>query len=209
MPTKSRVEALVDGIFAVSMTLLVLDLKLPDGVRLVSNTDLVSHFSSVSQTFLVYVLSFVVLAMFWVAHSYQFHLVEKLDRPLLWINFMFLLLTTTVPFTTNLVSTHGDLSAAVTLYAGNLLLLGAALLLHVHRLRRHPALATNELTPARGSNAEIRLVFFCAVPLVAIAVAQVAPRWGMRVLYLLALMHFQPGQLSRTTASTGAGGRSG
>ncbi|MGH3427878.1 MAG: TMEM175 family protein [Mycobacteriales bacterium] len=191
-PTKSRVEALVDGIFAVSMTLLVLNIKLPESARLESNSELFSHFASVSQSFWVYVLSFVVLAMFWVAHSYQFHLVERLDRGQLWVNFGFLLLTTTVPFTTNLVSMHTGLSAAVTVYACNLSLLGGALLLHIHRLRQRPSLATKELTAALGRRVERRLLLLFTVPLTAAVVAQVAPAWGMRLLVLLVLLHFFP-----------------
>ena len=192
MTSKARVEALVDGIFAVSMTLLVLDIKLPDGARLESNADLISHFASISQLLEVYVLSFVVLAMFWVAHGFQFHFVEKLDKPLLWINFGFLLLTTTVPFTTNVVSTHGKLSVAVTIYAGNLLLLAAALFLHLHRLRQHPQLATKELTPALGKSIQWRLTVICATAVIAAALAQITPTWGLRSLYLLALLHFSP-----------------
>ncbi len=192
MTTKARVEALVDGIFAVSMTLLALDIKLPDGVSIESNADLIRQFAAISQLLEVYVLSFAVLAMFWVAHSYQFHLVELVDKPLLWMNFAFLLLTTTVPFTTNVVSAHGKLAAAVTVYAANLLLLGAALSLHLHRLRQHPALATKALTPELGSSIQRRLTLICAVTLIAAALAQITPTWGLRTLYVLALLHFSP-----------------
>ena len=192
MTSKARVEALVDGIFAVSMTLLVLDLKLPEGVRLESNADLIGQFASISQLLEVYVLSFVVLAMFWVAHGFQFHFVEKLDKPLLWINFGFLLLTTTVPFTTNVVSTHGKLSVAVTIYAGNLLLLAGALFLHLHRLRHQPQLATKELTHALGKSIRWRLTMICATSVFAAALAQITPTWGIRSLYVLALLHFSP-----------------
>jgi uncharacterized membrane protein len=192
MATKARVEALVDGIFAVSMTLLVLDIKLPDGVQIESNTDLIHHFAAIGQLLEVYVLSFAVLAMYWVAHSYQFHYVELVDKPLLWMNFAFLLLTTTVPFTTNVVSTHGTLSVAVTVYAANLMLLGAALFLHLHRLRHHPQLATKALTPELGRSIQRRLTLICAVTLLAAALAQITPAWGLRSLYVLALLHFSP-----------------
>jgi len=192
MTSKARVEALVDGIFAVSMTLLVLDIRLPEGARLESNADLISQFASISQLLEVYVLSFVVLAMFWVAHGLQFRFVEKVDKPLLWIDFGFLLLTTTVPFTTNVVSTHGKLSVAVTVYAGTLLLLGTALFLHLHRLRHHPQLATKELTPALGKSFQWRLTVMCAIPVIAAALAQITPTWGLRSLYLLALLHISP-----------------
>jgi uncharacterized membrane protein len=60
VPTKARLEALVDGIFAVAMTLLVLDIRLPEGVRLGSNAQLLDHLGSIVQAFWVYVLSFAV-----------------------------------------------------------------------------------------------------------------------------------------------------
>jgi uncharacterized membrane protein len=122
----------------------------------------------------------VVLAMFWAAHNYQFHVMQRLHRPLLWTNFAFLLLTTMVPFTTSLVSSHGDLSLAATLYAANLLLLGVVLWLHMRRLRAQPTLGTADLTPALGCGIERRIGLFCAVALVALGLAQIAPHWGRR-----------------------------
>lgn len=192
LPPKARLEALSDGIFAVAMTLLVLDIKMPVEVKLASNSDLWLHFGSISQSFTMYAVSFLVLAMFWVAHNYQFHFIEKLDRALLWTNFAFLLLTTTIPFTTNLVTTHPDLSLAVTLYAANILLLGVALLLHARHLARNPALSTAIFKTLRVAQLQRRLLATCAVPLLAILVAQASPQWGMRAFFLLIALHFLP-----------------
>ncbi len=201
LPTKARLEALVDGIFAVAMTLLVLDIRLPEGVRLASNAELLAHLGSILQAFWVYVLSFVVLAMFWAGHNFQFHLVQRLDRGLLWTNFAFLLLTTMVPFTTNLVSSHSNLSVAVALYAANLLLLCAALWAHIRHLRKHTHLATSELTASLGRAIERRLGLFCAVTAAAIAVAQASPGWGMRTFILLVVIHFLPHPQERAADS--------
>ena len=192
MPTKARLETLIDGIFSVAMTLLVLDVRLPEGLRLESNADLLNHFSSVGQAFTVYVFSFVVLAMFWVAHNYQFHLVERVDRLLLWINLGFLLLTTMVPFTTNLVASHAHLWVAVTVYALNLALLGTALLAHLGWMLRRPALVSPELTPALGRRIQRRLILISAVPLLTAALAPLSPTWAMRSLFLLVVLHFLP-----------------
>lgn len=192
MPTKARVETLVDGIFSVAMTLLVLDVRLPEGLRLETNADLLNHFSSVGQAFTVYVFSFVVLAMFWVAHNYQFHIVERVDRTLLWINLGFLLLTTMVPFTTNLVASHAHLWVAVAIYALNLALLGIGLLAHVGWMLRHPALASSELTPALGRRIQRRLILISAVPVLAALLAPFSPVWAMRSLLLLVVLHFLP-----------------
>jgi uncharacterized membrane protein len=192
MPTKARMEALSDGIFAVAMTLLVLDIKMPDTVRLQGSAELWRHFASVGHAFVVYALSFVVLAMFWAGHNYQFHYVEKLDRRLLWINFAFLLATTTIPFTTNLITTHPELTLAVCIYAANILVLDLVLLLHVRRLQSVPALASHDFRAASGRHVQRRLLLMAAVPLLAIAVSQVSPAWGLRTFYILLALHFLP-----------------
>jgi len=192
MPTKARMEALSDGIFAVAMTLLVLDIKMPENVRLQANADLWRHFAAIGHAFVVYALSFVVLAMFWAGHNYQFHYVEKLDRQLLWINFAFLLATTTIPFTTNLITTHPDLALAVCVYAANILVLDLVLLLHVRRLQSSAVLASSDFKAATGRHIQRRLLLMCFVPLLAIAVSQISAAWGLRTFYLLLALHFLP-----------------
>ena len=97
-----------------------------------------------------------------------------------------------VPFTTNLVSSHGSLSLAVTLYACNLLLLDVTLLLHIRHLRSHPELASAELTGAVGRAIGRRVGLFCAVAALAILVAQVSPVWALRTFILLGVIHFLP-----------------
>jgi uncharacterized membrane protein len=174
------------------MTLLVLDIKLPDGVRFSSNQDAFTHFASVGEAIGTYVVSFFVLAMFWVGHNYQFRYVERLDRAQLWINFLFLLMTTTIPFTTNLVANHSDLSFIASLYAANILLLSGLLLLHAWRLRKHRDLASREFTDAVADGALSRVGLICGVAVIAIVVAQFSPQWGIRMFLLLAALHFVP-----------------
>ena len=123
LPRPERVGALVDGIFAVAMTLLVLDIKLPDELHFETNAELLRHFTTIEFTFANYVVSFFVLGIFWTLHHFQFRFVQRVDRGLLWINLFFLLFTTLVPFTTSLAASHEHLQVPLTLYAVNLLLL--------------------------------------------------------------------------------------
>jgi len=203
LPSKNRVEALVDGIFSVAVTLLVLDIKLPEGLQFTSNEDMLRHFASVEFSFGIYVASFCVLAMFWIAHHFQFKFVLRLDGSLLWINLIFLLLITLVPFSTNLIASHGTLQVSVILYAANVVLLFLMLALHVRRLRRHPDLATAEFTPAIGDAMGRRLRSFCVIPIVAMLVALYSPTWGVRIFYLLAFLHFTPEWMDRLDRSFG------
>lgn len=119
---KPRLEALTDGIFAVTMTLLVLDLKLPDHVggdssRVLANLlRLLPHLDD-------YVISFVVLCLYWLAHLRLLQRVRDVDGAFVWLNLAFLLCTTFVPPLTSFIGNNPEQPVAAVVYGGNLLLL--------------------------------------------------------------------------------------
>ena len=77
---KNRLEALIDGIFAVALTLLVLDIRLPDNIVVASNEDLWTRLLGLERHFVIYVISFVVIGMYWINHHIQFHFVSRTNR---------------------------------------------------------------------------------------------------------------------------------
>jgi uncharacterized membrane protein len=196
---KNRIEALTDGIFAVAMTLLVLDIKPPVHLRFETNEALVDHLSVLEHSFVMYAISFVVLAMFWLGHHLQFHFVRRVDRPLLWINLAFLLLAVVVPFSTNLVGDHGHLQLPVVLYAVNLLVLTLLLFLQLRHLAARPHLTASDLTPEAIAHLHRQLLLFGVVPVVSIAASFYSPRLAMYLYALLAVPAFLPGRIDRLT----------
>ena len=117
---KARLEALTDGIFAVTMTLLVLDLHFPEPSDTATpwqeTARLIDRFDN-------YVISFVVLAVFWVGHVRLLRRLRDADMPFVAINLAFLLSTTLVPPLTTLLGDHPALPRAAVLYGGTLLLI--------------------------------------------------------------------------------------
>jgi uncharacterized membrane protein len=196
---KNRIEALTDGIFAVAMTLLVLDIKPPVHLRFETSEALIDHLSVLEHSFVMYAISFVVLAMFWMNHHLQFHFVRHVDRPLLWINMLFLLLAVVVPFSTNLVGDHEHLQLPVVLYAVNLLVLTLLLFLQLRHLAASPQLIGPELTCEAVAHLRWQLLLFGVVPVVSIAVSFYSPRLGMYFYTLLAVPAFLPGRIDRLT----------
>ena len=95
-----RIEALSDGVFAIALTLLVLDIRVPVKEHVVYEKDLIIEFGKLTPKLLTYFLSFMTLGIFWTAHSSQFHFIEKSDRNFNWINLSFLVFVTIMPFTT-------------------------------------------------------------------------------------------------------------
>jgi uncharacterized membrane protein len=194
---KNRIEALADGIFAVAMTLLVLDIKSPVNREFETAADLVNYLVALEHSFAMYAISFFVLAIFWISHHLLFHFVRHVDRRLLWLNIAFLLLVTFVPFSTDLLGDHGHLMLPVLVYGANLLALGSLLALQLRYLVANPGLAAPDLTAAVVRNIWRDLSLYGAVPLISMAVSLVSPRTGMYMYLLLAIPTFAPSRLDR------------
>jgi len=191
---KSRISALVDGIFAVAMTLLVLDLKLPEGVTLHSDSEVWSQLLGVAGRFWTYVLSFIVLGMYWIGHHAVFHSVHRVNRTLLWLNLLFLLFVTLLPFSTNLVSGHSNLQIPVVVYGLNLIATSLISLLQLRYLAKHPNLSHHQQTGPWSANLNRRAALPIILSLASIALSFYKPSLAMNAYFLLALFHFLPGK---------------
>lgn len=122
-----RIELLSDGVFAIAITLLVLDIRVPIRENITSEKDLIFAFGKLTPKLLTYFLSFMTLGIFWTAHTTQFQFIEKSDRNFNWLNLSFLLFVTITPFTTAFLSEYIIFKFAVAVYWLNLLLLGTML----------------------------------------------------------------------------------
>jgi uncharacterized membrane protein len=122
-----RLAALSDGIFAVAMTLLVLDLKVPAMEAVHSDHDLWGALVTLSPRLGVYMLSFLTLGIFWVGQGTQLNHLERSDRSLSWIHIVFLFAVSLPPFSTTLLAEFIAYRLALLVYWLNILLLGAML----------------------------------------------------------------------------------
>jgi uncharacterized membrane protein len=203
---KNRIEALADGIFAVAMTLLVLDIKSPVNLTIDTTAGLVEYLATLEHSFAMYAISFIVLAIFWIAHHILFHYVRHVDRRLLWINMAFLLMVTFVPFSTDLLGDHGHLALPVVVYGLNLITLGALLALQLHYLRANPPLAAADFTPTTAAHMYREIRLYALVPVASMAISIFNPRAGMYFYLLLAIPTFVPSRLDRLLhPGTGSG----
>lgn len=201
----NRIEALADGIVAVAMTLLVLDIKLPNELVAATDRALFDHLLSLEHTFVLYFISFTVLGMFWVGHHAHFHFTRYVDHTLLWLNLLFLFGVTSVPFATDVLGDHFDLHLPFLLYGANLVALAALLLLQIAYLRRHPELAQPSLTRKVARRIALRTLAFAAIPVLSMAVVFYNMRFALYLYLLLPVVHFLPGRVD--TAPEPDGGR--
>lgn len=119
-----RLEAFTDGVIAIVVTLLVLELHVPE-----ADGDLGAALLAMGPKFASLIVSFVTVAIYWVNHHHFFERLRYTDWRLLWLNNHFLFWLSLIPFTTALVGDHTLDPLAVTVYVGDLLLTGAAFVL--------------------------------------------------------------------------------
>jgi uncharacterized membrane protein len=123
MFSKARLDTLSDGIFGVAMTLLILDVRLPDDFHPNDGSELVQGLFGLWPKFLPYVLSFGVLGLRWLSNIEIRSRAEYVNREYVnwWLLYLFLI--TCVPFTTIVVGRFAHFAPAIWLYAGHTLLI--------------------------------------------------------------------------------------
>src|ERR1017187_10291553 len=99
-----RQAALSDGVFAIAMTLLVLDLRVPASTAIHSEGDLLSALVALSPRLLAYFMSFMTLGIFWVGQQTQLSSFARSNRDLTWMQIAFLLVVALMPFSTALLA---------------------------------------------------------------------------------------------------------
>ena len=118
---KQRIEALSDGLYAIALTLLVLELKLPPLGEAATNADLLHALRELVPKVLTWFLSFSVMALLWMSQVRVYHLVHSLSRTMVRLELVQLACISLMPFSTALIGEHGNLSVAAVVYAANML----------------------------------------------------------------------------------------
>ncbi len=163
-----------DAVFAIAMTLLVIDLRVPDLAGSVTDRRLASALAEDLPRVFSYALSFAVIGMYWLAHWRRYAMVRRVDETLVLLNLLLLGLVAAIPFPTSLLGQYGDLAVAVVLYAGLLAaagLGGTAGWLYVTRkgLMR-PGVTRTEV--------RVGTLRGLAVPVVMLGSLAILPFWG-------------------------------
>ena len=127
MSDTGRVEAFSDGVLAIAITLLVLDLPVP---RRHDDGSLLRELAHEWPAFAAYVVSFLVIGIIWVNHHAVFKLIARVDRTVLFLNLLLLMFVVAIPFTTRLMSAYltagRDARTAAVMYSAVMLAMGLA-----------------------------------------------------------------------------------
>ena len=179
---KGRLEAFSDGVIAVIITIMVLEMKVPHG-------DTLESLRPLAPVFLSYILSFVYIGIYWNNHHHLLHAIKRVSAGILWANLHLLFWLSLLPFTTGWMGENHFATWPVALYGANLLAAAIAYtILVIAIIKTHGK--ESDIAKAIGSDfkGEVSLAAY----VVAVAMAFYYP-WISGALYIaVALMWFVP-----------------
>ncbi len=139
---KSRLEAFSDGVFAIVITLLILDIRFPE----VDYSQFWETLASVLPRILAYVMSFIIIGLYWVVHHNSMHAIKKTDRGFLWLNILLLLCVSFIPFPTSLLGRYPFQAGPIIVYGLTLITCNVVGVIMVFYVYYHPHLAVTEFS---------------------------------------------------------------
>jgi len=181
---KGRLEAFSDGVLAVIITIMVLELHAPHEAEL-------SALLEAAPAFLAYVLSFIFVGIYWNNHHHLLHSVQHVNGTVLWANNLLLFCLSLVPFTTDWMGENHFAMWPVIVYGVDLLLAGVAFFLLAHSLIR---LNGKDSALAQALGSDLKGWVSPILYLVGILSAFIHPYLAYGIYTLVALMWFVPDQ---------------
>ena len=180
-----RLESLADGIFAIVMTILVFEIRLPQNLPIISSDTLIVAVVSLFPLFLSYLLSFSLLFTYWRAHHFIASIYAKnIDTTFTNINAVFFFFVGLVPFSSHLLGTYSTYPAAVVVFSMNVILIGVTLLWMRVYAASAPSIENTEVTDLEERHSYIRILFPVFAAFVAIILSMFDTHLALTVLTL-------------------------
>jgi uncharacterized membrane protein len=185
--SKSRLETLVDGIFAIAMTLLVFDLPIPHFNLPLTNITFQNSLYSLLPVFVSLILSFILLAVFWSIHRRIFNQIRVTNSILLWINIIWLLFIVLVPFTSILDGEYGpEFILARIIF--NVNMIGIALFLFLNCFYiNHSDLIYENADRTKLISSERSSLLFIAIAVIALLLSTITAQWSLVYILIIPL----------------------
>ncbi|HJW08862.1 MAG TPA: TMEM175 family protein [Holophagaceae bacterium] len=183
----NRLEAFSDGVFAIVITLLVLDLRLPAELP---GEGLWLRLTHIWPKVSAYAITFTIVGIYWVGHHGLFHLVKRIDKTLMWLNIYLLMAISFMPFPASIMGMDPTDPTAIRFYAGTLLLIGSGFIAIWTYAGRHLV--------DRNLDASIRRVLWLRVLIaptvygLAFLASYWSPRASLALFMLVPLLYIPP-----------------
>lgn len=169
---QARLDQLADGIFAIVMTILVFEIRMPDSIGMVSDKTLLKSLLSLSPIFLSYLLSFSLLFTYWRSHHFiESILAKNIDTHFSNLNAVFFFFVGLVPFSSHFLGSYSHSETAIIFFAMNIILIGLSL----YRMRQYvinsKTIENATITKTENEHANMRILFPVCASVMAIVVS--------------------------------------
>jgi uncharacterized membrane protein len=197
----ARLMALTDGVFAIVITLLVLEIHVPE---LTGGERLVDAMREIRPSFVAFLISFLVVAIAWSAHRDLFAHVRLTDRNLVWLNLLYMLPLSLLPFGAALMSRYDREPVALSLYGMLLLLMALTRLVVWLYATKRPHLMFEAIDPRERRIGVLIVAIPATLWLIAIVIADLSPTASLAIYIGVPFLYFVSLIVARKSSPTGA-----
>ena len=187
--SKSRIETLTDGVFAIAMTILVLEIAVPQLSHSDAAIELPKQLLELWPVILSYGTSFIILGFFWIAHDYQLHYVKRANRTFLWITIFYLMFIAFVPFSTSLIGEYGDQQISIIIYGVNISIIGFWEYIRWKYATKDHHLVDSDLDPIVITKMSRRFLLGPTIYLIAVAISFISTQVSL-VMFISTPLYF-------------------
>ena len=191
-----RLEALGDGIFAIAMTIMVLELKFPE-LELDNWHSFVVAVSAVKYDFLCYIISFIVLGIMWFGHRVMFEFIGRTNRYFIFLGVLFYMFVCLVPFSTKLLAEHPLKWFSILIYALNLSMCNITLFIQWKYGLKQKSLLEREVTAEMKEIADFLFLISPVVYAIAVVFSFFSPLVSLFIFVITPFIYILPNRIDK------------
>jgi uncharacterized membrane protein len=195
---KNRLEGLSDAVFAIVMTLLVIEIKVPELASKINTEHLLEELQHLQPIFISYFLTFAIISVLWLAHHFLFHgYAKNIDRVLVQINVIFLSFLSLIPFSSHFLGRYIDQPLAIAIFGINTFLTYLMILIMQQYIIKTDHIENNELPKRVLKQGRIRMAVNLAFSFFGIGFGLLNPYLGVVLFVFPVIFNSIPGILSK------------
>ena len=187
--SRDRIVSLTDAVLAIVMTLLVLEIAVPELSRSEAATELPKRLLELLPVVGSYATSFIILGFFWISHDDQFHYIKRANRTLRWITIFYLMFIAFIPFSTALIGAYRDQQISVIIYGINIIIVLFWAYLQWRYATKEHRLVDSDLDPKFITRMSRRIGVGAILYMIAIAVSFLSTQASL-ILFILIPAHY-------------------
>lgn len=185
---QTRLDQLADGIFAIVMTILVFEIRLPENLGVPNDWELMMSLLDSTPVFLSYLLSFSLLFTYWRSHHFIASMLAKnIDKTFSNLNAIFFFFVGLVPFSSHLLGTYSYSKTAIAFFAFNIIFIGFSLFKMRQYVIKSETIENMPITDIENRHANMHIVFPIVASFMAIAVSFISNNLAI-ILFTLAII---------------------